>query len=337
MKQVTVIVPFYNVEAYIGECLESLVNQTYRNIEILCIDDCSVDSSLDIAASYADRDPRLRIIRHKQNKGLGGARNTGIINATGEYICFVDSDDYVSKSFVESLYHAISKSNCDLAICNFFFNTDGSIKPFYKTYKNEIITIQKNNIFEIVSQINLSCWNKIYKKNLLTENDIYQPEHRYYEGVLFWIKTVFYSYSICTISKSLYYYRQRPESIMTSYSQKHIDDRFEFIEQIYAFVKNNILQSQHINVTKIENDSLLFMMNQLLYGKTLLSESKIENREDLEKYYDQKIINFSQENFWPSLLVALRLYEENISLKKKLQRQNTFFKELKRQQSNNTL
>lgn len=100
MQKVSIIVPFFNVEPCIGYCLESLLNQTYTNIEILCIDDCSQDDSINIVDSYSKQDSRIKVIRHKNNKGLGGARNTGINNATGDFVCFVDSDDYVSNNGV---------------------------------------------------------------------------------------------------------------------------------------------------------------------------------------------------------------------------------------------
>lgn len=331
LEQVSIIVPFYNVESYIGECLDSLINQSYRNIEILCIDDCSPDNSLEIAKSYADSDPRIKIIRHDENRGLGGARNTGIKNAGSDYLCFVDSDDYVSNHFVKLLYKAISESNSELAICNILFNTDGSITPYYKEYKNDVIQLpeSKVNVFKIVSQINPACWNKMYKKDLIIGNKIFQPEHRYYEGVLFWIKSVFYSSRIATISDGLYYYRKRSDSIMTTYSRKHIDDRFEFLKQIDNFVKNDILPSPNADVHKITNDSLYYILNQLFYGKTLLSESTLENKIDLEHYYDQEIINFSLKNNWPALPVAYTLYEENNFLKHRTSKQNAIIKKLK--------
>ena len=316
MKKVTVVVPFYNVEAYIAECLDSLINQTHSNIEILCIDDCSSDNSRDIVSAYATKDSRIKIIRHRKNKGLGGARNTGITNASGDYVCFVDSDDYVSDRFVELLYQAIRSGNSDVAVCNFWMNQEGVISPLRKAYENEVLVIAQNkhNVLEVSIQINPACTNKMYKRSLIIQNNMLQPEQRYYEGVVFWLKTVFYSSKISTISDRLYYYRQRSGSIMNSHSYKHIDDRFEFIRQIDSFVKNDILPTPNIDAHKITNDTLLYILEQTHYGKSLIDEATVENKEEVEKYYDEKIVQFSISCNWPALLTTYKYYQENKKL-----------------------
>ena len=113
---VSIIVPVYNVEKYLRKCLDSIVNQTYKNIEVICVDDGSPDNSIDILREYRAKDDRVTIIRQK-NKGLSGARNTGIKNATGKYIMFIDSDDWVELNMVELMTKKMDNKNLELAVC----------------------------------------------------------------------------------------------------------------------------------------------------------------------------------------------------------------------------
>lgn len=313
MEQVTIVVPFYNVEAYIGECLDSLVIQTHNNVEILCVDDCSQDDSLTIVEAYAAMDCRIKIIKYKENMGLGAARNTGIKHASSDYICFVDSDDYVSDRFVELLYQAIRKDNSDVAICCFWKDDENIISPYGANRKNDnyIISRNKSNVLEIARQFNPGCTNRIYKHDLLTRNNIIQSEKRYYEDVIFWLMTVYHSCKISIISDRLYYYRQRSDSIMNTLSYKHIDDRFEFIRQIDSFIKNNILSTPNIDTSIITDDALLYILIHLHYGETLIANACVENKESMEKYYANEIVNFSAACNWSTLPTAYKYYQQN--------------------------
>ena len=115
MPKVSVIIPVYNTERYLRRCLDSVCNQTLSDIEIICINDCSTDNSLDILKEYADKDKRIKIINFKENKGAAVARNTGIDIVNGEYIGFIDSDDFVDSDFYEKLYNTASENNSDIA------------------------------------------------------------------------------------------------------------------------------------------------------------------------------------------------------------------------------
>ena len=118
MDLISIIVPVYGVEAYIVECIESLINQSYKNIEILLIDDQSPDKCPEICEKYAEIDKRIKVI-HKENGGAGSARNVGLRNYRGEYVCFVDGDDYVDENYIQVLYDAISKNNADIAVIDY--------------------------------------------------------------------------------------------------------------------------------------------------------------------------------------------------------------------------
>ena len=114
MIKISVIVPVYNVENYLIQCLDSIINQTLKDIEIICVDDCSPDNSIEILEEYKNKDNRISIIRHSNNQGLGPARNTGLKHANGEYISFVDSDDYIDKNFLFYLYSTAKKYDSDV-------------------------------------------------------------------------------------------------------------------------------------------------------------------------------------------------------------------------------
>ena len=118
MIKVSVIVPIYNVENYLKKCLDSIINQTLKDIEIICINDCSTDSSKDIVLEYIQKDKRIKLINHEENQGLGFARNTGFDNSSAEYISFIDSDDFISNDYIEHLYDTAVKYNADIVFTN---------------------------------------------------------------------------------------------------------------------------------------------------------------------------------------------------------------------------
>jgi glycosyltransferase involved in cell wall biosynthesis len=313
VEKVTVIVPFYNVETYIKQCLESLVNQTHHNLEILCIDDCSPDDTLNIVHSYAARDNRIKVIKHEQNKGLGGARNTGIASASADYICFVDSDDYVAENFVERLYHTIKTEGSDIALCGFRAFYEDPEKILLTEYDDDTIVIDenKNNVFDCAHHIKGASWFKMYRRTLLSDNGIQQPERRYYEGVVFWLRSIYYSSKISTISDVLYHYRQRDGSIMRSFSHKHIEDRFDYIEQIDQFFRNEILSTPGIDVYKATHDALDCIMGHLYYGETLIRDFGGEANSSYVTHFHRELSRFSRSNNWPILSSRYKEYSKN--------------------------
>ena len=168
---ISVIVPIYNVEEYLPACIESILNQTYRDLEILLIDDGSTDNSGKICDEYAEKDKRCIVI-HQQNKGSSGARNTGLDNAKGEYISFIDGDDYIHPQMLEILYKEIEKENCDFAMISHkkVFNKleqnkdiEGNINVIYLN-RHVLISglYNKTNFLESDFQ---AVWNKLYKKH----------------------------------------------------------------------------------------------------------------------------------------------------------------------------
>ena len=226
MIKISVIVPVYNVENYLIQCLDSIINQTLKDIEIICVDDCSPDNSIEILEEYKNKDNRINIIRHSNNQGLGPARNTGLKYANGEYISFVDSDDYIDKNFLFYLYSTAKKYDSDVTnTINIKNDFDGQLRDHWRFNKiknlpncfndsisNISIKDEKENTIEYPY---MTAWNKIYRKSFLLENDLYfmdiisgAEDEDFYRRLLICEPKISYNHN------AIYYYRQRHGSIM---------------------------------------------------------------------------------------------------------------------------
>ena len=200
---ISIIVPVYNVQDYVLKCLNSLVEQSYDSIEIIVVDDGSTDESGDICDDVAKKNKKIKVF-HKNNGGLSSARNYGIKKAKGEYICFVDSDDYVKKDFVKKLVEAaLENEEADIAVCGYNFEIP----------KAEVLTGKEATIRLLVEQNNMEiiAWNKIYKRNIF--DGISYPEGMNYEDNLTTYKLLSKANKVVYIPESLYVYVERSGSI----------------------------------------------------------------------------------------------------------------------------
>lgn len=317
MDKVSIIVPFYGVEQYIDACLDSLVRQTHEDIEIVCVDDCSPDGSLRIVEQYAAIDKRVRLLRHETNKGLGGARNTGLQNSHGEYLCFVDSDDYVADNFVELLLNSLKSHQADIVICNIWQDQDGAVTPYETKYRDECLNLSpnKDNTFETAGRFNPACWNKMFTRRLLLDNKLSQPEKRYYEDVAFWVKAVFHSSRVCSIADFLYYYRQRSGSIMSSVTRKHIADRFLFLDELDRFANDQLTRQEPIDKSRIAGATLQYFLKHIHYGESLLDDLSDTERNALHAFYQESIETFARTHSWPTLPMAYQLYKKEVAMR----------------------
>ena len=178
---ISVIVPVYKVENYLGRCVESLLAQTYENIEIILVDDGSPDTCPVMCDEYAKKHEKIRVI-HQENKGLSGARNTGIDNAKGEYLAFVDSDDLWSPHFLESLYKALKENDADIAQCRWEYMHGDELKEAYDADAKTVCFTGREMLANLYIQTGayyVVAWNKLYKKELF--ENIRYPEGRIHE------------------------------------------------------------------------------------------------------------------------------------------------------------
>lgn len=210
--KVSIIIPIYNVEDYLRECLESVINQTYKNIEIICVNDGSTDSSNKILDEYSKKDKRIQII-NKPNGGLSSARNAGLDICTGDYIYFVDSDDYIELNTIELL---ITKIGCnDICYCGVnLVKEDGTLK--YSIYPNVVTAFNEDKVWDLYFDRYylwaMVAWNKLYKKSIF--DDLRYDEGKLCEDAWILHKILSKATSITTVATSLHSYRQRDNSIM---------------------------------------------------------------------------------------------------------------------------
>ena len=243
MDLISVIVPVYNVEKYLRRCIDSIINQTYTNLEIILVDDGSPDNCGKICDEYADKDSRIKVI-HQQNGGLSAARNAGLDIATGDYIGFVDSDDYIAPEMYEKLYEALVQSDADVSICNFQrVDEEGNRLKTREKINNDIFT-NYQALTELQGNKGL-CFiivcNKLFNKALF--NEVRFPLGKKCEDNYIAHKLIYNSKRAVCIDDILYYYLQRETSIMSNITLEFCFDEIKgFMQRRQFFVDNNLLE-----------------------------------------------------------------------------------------------
>ena len=215
-EKISIIIPVYNVENYLKRCLESIVNQTYKNLEIILVDDGSTDNSGKICDEYKEKDKRIIVI-HKENGGLSDARNAGIDIATGNYIGFIDSDDFADVRMYEILLNNLKSTNSDISICNLYkFSNE---KEIYKTEEIEKLTVyDRKNFFENMYNdllVSVLAWNKLYKKEIFS--DIRYPKGKIIEDAAILHYIIGKCDKIVITNLELIYYFCRDNSILSGW------------------------------------------------------------------------------------------------------------------------
>lgn len=240
MTKVSVIIPVYNVEEYLSECLDSVLNQDFDNYEVICVEDCSTDGSLKILEEYEINYDQLKIIRHKQNMGLSCARNTGIEVANGEYIQFVDSDDMIKPNTLKILYNSAKKNNVDVLYFNMVFLNDERNLLVRNNYENK-------TILGIHSGRKMFCIHqkeKTYKpeavrhfvnREFLIRNKINFYPKIIHEDILFSFLVSMHAEKAMDLNESMYVYRQRSTSISWSQKSKSAPSMFICLLNICSF------------------------------------------------------------------------------------------------------
>ena len=244
---ITIIVPIYKVEKYIEKCVNSVINQTYKNLEIILVDDGSPDKCGEICEKYAQEDKRIKVI-HQKNGGLSAARNSGLDIATGSYILLVDSDDYIENYTVESLYNLSQKYQSEITIgsTNLVYE-DQQIEDKSNIIDEKIKTYNKEQALEAMlynTEFTNNAWNKLYKAELF--KDIRYPFGKLYEDLATTYKLIAKSNKVVLTSKITYnYLMDRSGSIMNKQFKKERMDALTFTEEILAYIRKN-----HPNIEK---------------------------------------------------------------------------------------
>lgn len=224
---ISIIVPIYQVEKYIRQCVDSIIAQTYKDIEIILVDDGSPDNCPQICDEYAEKDDRVKVI-HQENKGLIEARKSGLRASTGEYVCFVDSDDWIEPDMYEQIIIAIQQHEPDCVITQFFYSyserEEQSKYCFSKEYYNKTELV--NEVFPVMLfkdkfytfGVYPNCWTKVFKKSIL-EKHLYDVDSRIRMGedIAFTFPCLMECNSLAFVDRALYHYRINPESMTKSY------------------------------------------------------------------------------------------------------------------------
>ncbi|MBO5204316.1 MAG: glycosyltransferase family 2 protein [Clostridia bacterium] len=235
---VSIIIPVYNVEKYLPECLESVINQTYKNLEILLIDDGSPDNSGKICDEYAEKDARIKVI-HKENGGVSSARNLGLNIATGEYITFIDSDDFVDEHYVEYLYNDLTSQSSDMSFCGFSKHFGQTTEKYEECFPNKLNIDFKNmdferffhSFFQFNNTVFGSIWRVLYKKDVI-KNILFNSNIKISEDLVFVLNCIFKCKSISHIEDSLYFYRVNNQSACRSYKRNYLQSQLALADEL---------------------------------------------------------------------------------------------------------
>jgi len=235
-KLVSVIIPIYNVERYLRRCVDSVLNQTYKNLEIILIDDGSTDDGGRICDEYSEEDQRVVCI-HKTNGGLSDARNAGLDIASGEYLMFVDSDDWIHRKTIEILVTVLEKNNADLSFCCEEKVADFKIDKQILDIACVIDSCQEIAIRDFVKESFVTAWGKVYKSYIW--NELRFPIGKVHEDEFVFHRFSFKANKIMQCKETLYYYYQRPNSIIHTVDEKRSQDAIDaYIDRI-CFAEDN--------------------------------------------------------------------------------------------------
>ncbi len=273
MAMISVIVPIYKVEAYLPRCIDSILNQTFPDFELILVDDGSPDHCHVICDEYAKKNARIHVI-HQQNNGLAAARNAGIdwvfANSKSDYLAFIDSDDWVHPFFLEWLYNAAKNGNTDISVCNYEIVNTENCMPQYDCFNYKMCDAL--DFYATKGPLGVIACNKLYCNDLF--RDIRFPVGELHEDEFITYKLMFESKKIAYINQPLYYYFQNPKSIMHTFSLKHLV-YIDVVKEQYQFLQKH----GSILVQKA-------MMQKRLYSYVYCLENIVSLRKKNRKQYE---------------------------------------------------
>ena len=290
MPKVSVIVPIYNVEKYLEKCINSLLSQTLEDIQIILVNDGSKDNSGNIAREYEKNNKNRIIYVEKENGGLSDARNHGLKYATGDFIAFLDSDDYIEKNAYEEMYNKAIEENADYVECDFIWEFPNKIRVDKQyPYKNKK---------EMLSFVRVVAWNKLIKRQLITDNNLEFPKGLRYEDVEFTYKLIPFINKFAYVDKPFIHYVQREGSIANVQNERTAEI-FTVLDNVIEFYKKN-------NIYEEYRDELEYNYARYLLCSSLKRMCKIKDKTIREKLLTES---------WERLNLNFPNWEENVILK----------------------
>lgn len=304
MVDISIIVPIYNASKYLKKCLDSLVNQTKKELEFILVNDGSTDDSESIIESY--KDDRIKYFK-RSNHGIGKTRNFGISKSTGKYIMFLDSDDYLKTDACEVLYKKIEKEKLDLVVCDFYRVNSNVLEEKINDFKN---TFLKDNP-KLLLDINLAPWNKIYRSDLIKQNEIKFIEDLKYEDAPFVALALLKSKKIGKVNKALVYYTVHDKS-ETTVRDERIFDIIKIVDIIRGYFKNYDWSRDVVDMLTIK-----ILVNYNIQQRNI-SDKKLRNKfiDSTFDYFERNIPNYRQNSYFKERNMLKSFIEKNKGLSK---------------------
>lgn len=298
MELITIIVPVYNVEKYINECVDSLINQTYKNLEIILVDDGSKDKSGAICDDYAILDARIKVI-HKQNEGLGFARNTGLKTAQGKFVTFIDSDDKAEVDLVENLMNEIYKTDCDTCIGGFKRISENGLVSFEEKYDkaiyegedvyNKLFTRMLGSAPDKHDAVRMSVWNVMYSMDIIRKHNIGFPSERIFisEDIIWDSEYYKYSKKAAVINSTAYSYRITPGSLTQKYKPNMLEKICVLYNEMY-----NKLSGDEVKIARLQRQFFVNLRACIKQERSSVShKSDIEVRTAIKEIVNNRVVH----------------------------------------------
>lgn len=306
---ISIILPVHNTSPYLEECLDSIHKQSFKDYELICIDDGSSDNSYEILEKYEKIIPNCKVI-HQVNQGVATARNVGLDNVNGDYIIFIDSDDYVKSNYLETLYNESRKSNSDVVICNFYRYYDNSNLKLPVVYKKKSGIYSSEGILKSLIPDNLIhsyLWNKLWKKELF--DNLKFPLIKY-EDISIMCDLFYKAKKVSIINDTLYYYRIRKTSIVRNYSISTQNDYVKAYGLIRLFLKDKNIYDKYkfaYNLLSIKVFLVMFFINIFLISEYKNLKISFENFSSCYKFISHA--NSSKFNYTEEQLLNIEVLQ----------------------------
>lgn len=282
--KVSIIVPVYNVEKYIDKCLNSLVNQTLKEIEIIVVNDGSPDNSQKIIDKYVKKYPNKIKSYIKKNGGQGSARNYGLKKANGEYIGYVDSDDFIEKDMYKKLYNKAKEKDYDIVVCGNY-----NVSEDYQNKNVDAFISNYNSDLENIFFGKMAVWNKIYKRDILIKNKLEFKEKVWYEDLAFTLKAIMNSNTFAFIDEPLYDYLIREGSTMNNSNVQRNLEILDAFNDILFYIKHN-KKEEYFSIIE-------FLAIDHIYISAIVRVLKADANKNVKKQVINKLISYMNKNF----------------------------------------
>lgn len=289
---ISVIVPVYNAEKYLRECVDSILNQTYKNFEVILVDDGSTDGSPAICDEYAKTDERVKVIR-KENGGVSSARNLGLEVANGEYICFIDSDDFVSEDYLKNLYNSITENNSDMAFCKYVNYANGKADVSREIFPDAPITFDSekkrvdftSRFLCLNNNLTVSSWRILFAKSLLFKCK-FDNRINVGEDLLFLIDVIKRVQKVSFVNSIMYFYRVNENSVMHTYRKDFLNNQLLLV----VALKGLLSDFDDNRFKKVFNGYCAYLCYKIFRNEILYKQ--LNRRENVKKIRKSSIYEY---------------------------------------------